>query len=97
MPIGKVVVAVAGDSVAVTADDVWVNGVPLHGSRPHFLDRRHRLLPSLVGSSFCIRRGEVWLGSNSRLGFDSRYFGPVATSDILGFLVPLVRVGPSSR
>ena len=94
MPVGKIVAAIAGDSVAVTADDVWVNGVPLHRSRPLLIDRQHRRLPRLIGSSFSLRRGELWLTSSSWLGFDSRYFGPAGSANICGSLVPLVRPAP---
>lgn len=94
MPVGKVVAATAGDRVIVIADDVLVNGVPLHRSRPLLVDRRGRPLPQLIGSAFVLRRGEVWLGSRSWLGFDSRYFGPVGSVNIRGSLVPLVREEP---
>lgn len=55
MPVGKVVVAIPGDTVGITTRGITVNGkVQLH-SRPLIRDRKGKRLPQLVGGSYAVR------------------------------------------
>ena len=77
MPVGKIVLATGGDTVAVTDSGLRVDGMLIPQTRPLGRDRRARLLPRLAVGRYVVARGTVWLGSRSPFGFDSRYFGAV--------------------
>lgn len=90
VPAGKRVLALAGDTIAVTPTGLLVNGVPVPNSRALARDRRGRPLRSLAVGRYQVGRDELWvLSSYSRLSFDSRYFGAVRLSDVRGRLLPL--------
>src|SRR2546428_5082942 len=75
-PIGKPVAAIAGDTVAVTAAGLFVNGVPVPNSRALATDRKGRPLPQLRATRSVVQPGTIWIVSSySRFSFDSRYFG----------------------
>jgi conjugative transfer signal peptidase TraF len=79
----KRVLALPGDHVCVAEGRFQVNGVTVG---PVFQkDREGRPLPSLA---FCgaVAPGQFWVGSTFERSFDSRYFGPVAWSDLRGRL-----------
>jgi len=88
-PVGKVLAAIAGDTVTVTADGVWVGAHLLPNSAPLERDTQGYTLPEIRGPRI-LGAGEVWLysGYHAR-SFDSRYFGPVSASAIRGKAVPL--------
>jgi conjugative transfer signal peptidase TraF len=89
-PVVKAAVALAGDLVEVTSEGVSVDGTLLARSRPLATDRGGRpLLPfqerSILGP------GQVWLHSPYETrSWDSRYYGPVGTEDILFVVEPLL-------
>jgi conjugative transfer signal peptidase TraF len=89
-PLIKPVAAVQGDVVEVRADGVVVNGVPIANSAPRLKDSHGRTLLPWPSGRYAVPKGSVWLISrfNAR-SFDSRYFGPVAATDIRAFLRPL--------
>ena len=90
VPIGKRVLAIAGDTVAVTPTGLKVNGVPVPNSRALAADRKGRPLSGLAVGRYHVDRDELWvLSSYSRLSFDSRYFGAVRLSDVRSRLLPL--------
>ena len=94
-PLGKVVVAIAGDSVSMTADGLTVNGRAVAGSQPLHVDARGRALPQLRQATRIVAGDSVWLYSPySPRSFDSRYFGPVATANILARVRPFWIVDP---
>ena len=81
----KRVAAIAGDTVEVQGDDVWVNGDPatwpgvITGSFDDF-----HLGP------FVIPEGQVYLlGDNRPESLDSRFIGPVSVSQIRGKAVAI--------
>ena len=78
MPVGKVVLALPGDTVSLTAENLVINGIANPANRPLARDRSNRPLPRLSPFTNRIPNGELWLGSRSYFGFDSRYFGSVA-------------------
>ena len=90
MPVGKVVVALAGDSVDVRDTGLLVNGVPLALSRPLAIDSRRHSLPMLPRRRYIVAAGEVWLGSRSSTGFDSRYFGAIPEASVQAVIAPLM-------
>jgi conjugative transfer signal peptidase TraF len=89
-PIGKVVLALPGDTVEVTASGLEVNGCPVPNSRPRPFDSRGRPLPKLPKGRYMVGAGELWLGSPySLLSFDSRYFGAIAERSVLSVVRPI--------
>jgi conjugative transfer signal peptidase TraF len=87
MKLMKPIVALAGDEVCLRDGSVFVNG---RAVAPVFAqDRSGRPLPRL---DFCRRLvgAEAFLLSDyTSSSFDSRYFGPVATSQLQGRALPL--------
>lgn len=89
-PVGKLVVAVTGDTVVVRATGVEVNQRTIPNSQPLARDSRGRQLPSARVGQQVVRTGELWLVSPySPLSFDSRYFGPVSARSVLTLARPL--------
>jgi conjugative transfer signal peptidase TraF len=89
-PIGKVVLALPGDTVVVSTRGLEVNGCPVPNSRPRPFDSRGQPLPSPRKGRYILRPGELWLGSPySLLSFDSRYFGAIAMQSVLGVVRPI--------
>ena len=89
-PIGKVVLAMAGDSVEVTAEGLLLNGRPVRNSRPLAFDAAGRSLRRFPDGTYIVGQDEVWLYSPySARSFDSRYFGPLHVSSIRSRVLPL--------
>lgn len=88
-PVGKILAATEGDTVAVTKDGVWLAGRLLPNSTPLGTDSDGYSLPDGRGR-YVLNAGEAWLysGYHAR-SFDSRYYGPVPMRDIRGRAVPL--------
>jgi type IV secretory pathway protease TraF len=64
---------------------VTVNGIRLRGTKPVAFDGEGRALASVRYRTRVLGADEVWVGSRAApRSFDSRYFGPVALSDIIG-------------
>lgn len=84
-PMLKPVVAVAGDNVEITVDGVAVNGHLIANSAVVPRDSQGRELPQFAPRTFVVAAGELWLISSYNVqSFDSRYFGPIATHQIIG-------------
>lgn len=91
-PIGKFVLAEAGDVVTITREEIRVNGVAVPESRTASEDSRGRPLPHYPWGDHRLGPDELWLFSpGHRNGYDSRYFGPVRTSDVISVLRPVGR------
>jgi conjugative transfer signal peptidase TraF len=80
-PLIKTVVAVTGQRVAAT-DLVAIDGVPIPNSRIFEKDGQGRCLRHV--QSGMVPLGEVYLHSDFISSWDSRYFGPVPDSGVLG-------------
>ncbi|EPW8850024.1 S26 family signal peptidase [Pseudomonas aeruginosa] len=87
VPLLKRVGAIAPQHVCVFDALVWIDGVPVAAVRP--ADRLGRPLPSWPQCRQ-LRPGELFLlSSTNPASFDSRYFGPVSTSAVIGVARPI--------
>lgn len=87
VPLLKRVGAVAPQHVCIVAGQVYIDSVPMAAALP--TDRLGRPLPSL---QLCRRleAGELFLLSvTNPASFDSRYFGPVSASAVIGVAHPV--------
>ena len=66
-----------------------VDGAPVPTTRARALDSHGRPLPTLSVGRYVVSGGELWLVGRHTLSFDSRYFGPVASSGVLAVVRPL--------
>ncbi|HYL04775.1 MAG TPA: conjugative transfer signal peptidase TraF [Thermoanaerobaculia bacterium] len=90
-PLGKVVLAAAGDEVAFGPGGLAVNGRAVAASRPLPRDSAGRPLAHSPFGRFRLAPGEVWLFAPWHpRSYDSRYFGPVPAAAVRGWLVPVV-------
>lgn len=90
-PLVKPVAAVAGDTVTVAPDGLAVNGLPIESTAQLARDSAGRPLQPLAAGAYRVEPGQVWLlsGHDPR-SFDSRYFGPVPTVNVLGVAHPVL-------
>ena len=87
VPLLKRVGAVAPQQVCVFDALVWIDGVPVAAVRP--ADRLGRPLPSWPQCRQ-LRPGELFLlSATNPASFDSRYFGPVSASAVIGVAHPV--------
>ena len=92
-PLGKAVIAVAGDTVVVGASSVAVNGREVPHSEPLREDSRGRAIAPGYGE-VVLEEGQVFVLSNYHgRSFDSRYYGPVEDTLIRGKLMPILTWG----
>lgn len=90
-PVLKRLAAVAGDLVEVGEQGVAVNGVLLPHTRPLPVDSAGRPLPWLAGLRLRVPEGECWVYSDTiPNSWDSRYYGPLPASAIVGQMRPVV-------
>ncbi len=85
-PLLKRIVARSGDLVSESESGVAVNGVPIPMSKPLPLDSFHRPLQPFMIGDYRLKDGEVWVMGEMPKSFDSRYYGPISTRLILGYL-----------
>ena len=87
IPILKPIAAIEGDHVCITSGHLLINSKYVGDVANH--DSKGLPLPQIV---FCrnLQKDEIWL-SSTRIpnSFDSRYFGPVLTSDITYLVQPI--------
>jgi len=87
VPLLKRVGATAPQHVCVFDALVWIDGVPVAAVRP--ADRLGRPLPSWQQCRQ-LRPGELFLlSSTNPASFDSRYFGPISASAVIGIAHPV--------
>jgi conjugative transfer signal peptidase TraF len=90
-PLIKEIVAVAGQMVSI-GGSVTIDGVALADSIVGQHDVEGRALPPAAGG--VVPAGYVFLHSAFSGSFDSRYFGPVPASGILGLARPVFTLAP---
>lgn len=87
VPLLKRVGAVAPQHVCVTGSMVHIDGVPV--AAVLHTDHQGRALPAWSQCRL-LAVGELFLLSNTNpASFDSRYFGPISTSAVLGIAQPI--------
>ena len=89
-PLLKPVVATEGDTVTLTPQSVFVNGVEL----PNTATLTYQAIdpvPAVPRGSYTVGAGEYWLVSTeNKRSFDSRYFGALRREDIKSGMKPLL-------
>jgi conjugative transfer signal peptidase TraF len=88
-PIGKMVAALPGDTVVLTADGITVNGALQSHSRALASDFKGRKLPRFPGGAYVVGRGYIWLLAPSDRSFDSRYLGALVARNVLDRVQPV--------
>lgn len=88
----KAVAAVAGDYVQNSARGVTVNGCLLPHSRPLSYDAVGRRLSPWPEAHYRLRRGQLWLYADNERSWDSRYWGPSATTNVWAGAMPLLTI-----
>ena len=89
-PVGKHVVALAGDLVLVDAAGVEVNGHLLPHSVPLARDATGAQMPEAgLVEAYVLRAGEYLVLNTLDSSFDSRYFGVVHDADMVATLEPI--------
>lgn len=87
-PVGKKMVARAGDHAQIDKDGIRVNGKLLRNTEPSLFDAQKRNL-----KHFELKRkledNEVLLAVEKKNSFDARYFGPSSVADIRSTVEPL--------
>ena len=89
-PLGKVVLALAGDTVDWTSEGIRLNGRPVARTAPVRRDRAGRALEPVPFGRYVLAPGTAWLFSPySSRSFDSRYVGPLAIRRSSNVLRPI--------
>jgi conjugative transfer signal peptidase TraF len=83
VPVGKIVMALPGDTVVVASTGLSVNGRGVAHSRSRDRDRNGRSLPRVESGQRVVAPGSLWLVGESSLSFDSRYIGPVPVANVI--------------
>jgi conjugative transfer signal peptidase TraF len=87
----KPIAALPGQVVTVATSGLTVDGHRLVNSVPLPRDYEGRALPVISAGTYKVAAGEVWLVSSfNPRSYDSRYFGPVAVTDIVASARPLL-------
>lgn len=90
-PLIKTVVATEGQSVDI-GEHVSIEGRPLAHSEIHRVDAEGRALSPWSGG--VVPSGYLFLHSDFHGSYDSRYFGPIPASGILGLAHPVLTFDP---
>ena len=89
-PVGKVVSAVAGDTVVATVEGLNINGRSLPNTAARSRDGKGRPMTRIPSGRYVVAPGQLWLTSTyNPASFDSRYFGPVLATAVITQIEPL--------
>jgi conjugative transfer signal peptidase TraF len=89
-PLVKPVMAIAGDLVTVSPGGISVNTKPIATTTPLDRDEAGRPLRAMPIGSYRVPRDELWvLSGHDPWSYDSRYFGAVPLSNVIGIARPL--------
>jgi conjugative transfer signal peptidase TraF len=95
-PLLKKVAAVPGDMVAVSDSGIVVNGRALPNSLRVARDCQGRSLPRIPEGRYTLAQGSLWLYAPVTRSYDSRYFGPQPSANVVGLATPVLIVGHAS-
>jgi conjugative transfer signal peptidase TraF len=87
VPLVKRVAAQSGAEICATSGELSIDG--RHVAEQHSTDREGRTLPTWTGCHRLADDELFLLMEDVPDSFDSRYFGPVHGSDVIGRLIPL--------
>jgi conjugative transfer signal peptidase TraF len=87
----KPVAAVAGDRILITDEGLSIN--KRYVGPVYSYDTQGLPLP-VLRMSYTLKEGQIFLASTYPRSFDSRYFGPVNTKDIIAQVIPLFTFSP---
>ncbi|CUX61423.1 Conjugal transfer protein TraF [Agrobacterium deltaense Zutra 3/1] len=90
-PLIKTVTALPGQHVEIT-DHVVINGHPIGASTVRYTDGEGRTITPDPGG--VVPSGHLFLHSSFASSYDSRYFGPVPDSGLLGLARPVITFDP---
>ncbi len=86
----KHIVGGAGDSVQISNQSVAINGKTLPFSKSQSQDGLERPLAPYSPKRLVLKSNELWVMTNrSPLSFDSRYFGPIHSTQVSDVVKPL--------
>ncbi len=89
-PLGKYVLATAGDTVSISEEGIAVNGRAVPESAVYHRDRGGRELPHFPFGRHVVGEDSLFMFSGHHpRSFDSRYFGPVPASSVISTMRPL--------
>jgi conjugative transfer signal peptidase TraF len=89
-PLLKQIAATPGDSVVLGPAEIRINGTAVPNSAPRPSDPAGRALPVIPPGEYRVADDEVWLlSTHTPLSFDSRYYGPVRITNIIGSATPV--------
>lgn len=89
-PVGKVVLASAGDTVDFAAAGLALNGAPVWRTALPPRDLRGRRTPHIPFGRYVLAPGDIWLWSPyTERSFDSRVFGPVPAVALVAVVQPI--------
>jgi conjugative transfer signal peptidase TraF len=89
-PLGKYVLATAGDTMSISAEGLSVNGRAVPQSAVYYRDRMGRELPHVPFGRHVVGHDSLFMFSGHHpRSFDSRYFGPVPVSSVISTMRPL--------
>lgn len=88
-PLLKSIIAVPGDNVILSNDEIIVNNKIYHYITQKF-DSKQRILPSWPRGNYQNTQGFWLIGTNDPHSWDSRYFGFVSKNQIIFLLNPLL-------
>jgi conjugative transfer signal peptidase TraF len=89
-PLLKMIAAVAGAELAVSADGITINGSFLPHSQPLRFDAAARPLSPWPSGRYRLRPGQLWLYAANNRSWDSRYWGPVPVQAVLAQATPVI-------
>ena len=89
IPLIKKVIAVPGDDVVLGEDSIIVNGVK-YSYKTYSYDTQGRALQALKRGKYRSTSGYWLIGTHDEHSWDSRYWGPVARTQIISVLTALI-------
>ncbi len=90
-PLVKQVIAMGGDVVRITPNQIFINGKLIPQSKTQILDESGRTLPAISRGTYQLQESQVWLqGIGHQNSWDSRYYGPIEKEQITSIVKPFI-------